>query len=240
MPCVAKNEDIPEVKLQNIFLTDTTEAEDYIEPENIPLKGYAEFIRDSEAIYLVDEDNQFVLNLKVPQKITPKSLNKEGEKILASKAPLIYSKYGAEEYQVIPREASDGIETKGLSFGTNMEQDVSYGQLEHTATFFTKYAKGCFAFNTAYERTIGSTYNSYYDNFYIAPELRFNKYLSIKHVLTADITRNRKKNEVVLSVNPLAKTRNDQLNLEFGASQTYDETNTLLRESIKFDAKFKL
>ena len=64
--------------------------------------------------------------------------------------------------------------------------------------------------------------------------------MSIRNTLTADITRDRKKNEVVLSVKPLAQKQGDRLNLEFGASQTYDSTNTLIRRQIKFNTKFKL
>ena len=239
LPCNAKNDDIPEVKFQRIFLTDTAEAEDYIEPETIPLKGYAQYIEDSEAIYLMDDNNQFVLNLKVPQKITSSSLAAEHEKIFAQK-PIIYSKYEAEEFQVIPKEGSSVVTQGQLSFGTNMGRDVDYGQLEHVATFFTRYDKGRFALNTAYERTIGSTYNNYYDNLHVAPDIMLNKYLSIKNVLTADLTRDRKKNEVVLSVSPLAKKQGDRLNLEVGASQTYDATNALIRKQIKFNTRFKL
>lgn len=237
IPCFAS--DTPEVKLQNIFLTDTTEAEDYIEPENIPLKGYAEYIEDSEAIYLTDDHNQFVLNLKVPQKITTPTIENLSNTITA-KTPVLFSKYGAEEYQISPKDGTGIVQQGGLSFGTNMEQDVDYGQLEHSATFFTKYNKGCFTFNTAYKRTIGSTYNSYYDNIYVAPELRLNKYISIKQILTADITRDRRKNEFVFTIRPLAKKSEDRLNLEFGASQTYDADNALIRKQLNFNTKFKL
>lgn len=238
-PCYAKKDEVPEVKFQRIFLTDTSEAEDYIEPENIPLKGYAQYIEDNEAIYLMDYGNQFVLNLKIPQKISSSTLSAENEKMFVQK-PVRYSKYEAEEFQVIPKEGSSVVTQGQLSFGTNMGRDVDYGQLEHVATFFTRYDKGRFAINTAYERTIGSTYNNYYDNLYVAPEIKLNKYLSIKNVLTADITRDRKKNEVVLSVSPLAKKQGDRLNLEVGASQTYDATNALIRKQIKFNTKFNL
>lgn len=239
LPSYASEDDIPEVKFQRIFLTDTSEAEDYIEPENITLKGYAQYIEDTEAIYLTDDNNQFVLNLKVPQKITTPVLTNLNENIFARR-PNVYSKYGAEEYQIIPKEGSSIVTQGSMSFGTNMTRDVDYGQLEHVATFFSRYDKGRFAVNTAYERTIGSTYNNYYDNLYISPEWRLNKFMSIKNTLTADITRERKKNEIVLSVKPLAKKQGDRLNLEFGASQTYDATNTMIRRQIKFNTKFKL
>ncbi len=223
--------------MQNIVLTDTSEAEDYIEPENIPLKGYAEYIEDTEAIYLTDDNNRFVLNLKVPQKITSRVID---ERPSVSFIPQVYSKYGAEEFQIIPKSGNSTVKQGDFSFGTNMEQEVDWGELEHTATFFTRYDKGKFAFNTAYERTIGSTFNNYYDNFSIAPEYRLNKFMSVKNVMTADITRNRKKNELIFSINPFAKTKEDRLNLEFGASQTYDDSNALIRRQIKFNTKLKL
>lgn len=239
LPCFAKKEEVPEVKLQSIFLTDTSEAEDYIEPENIPLKGYAEYIEDSEAIYLTDENDQFVLNLKVPQKITTTRLSDEHEKIY-DKKPLTYSKYGSEEYLVIPKDANSTVAAgKGVSFGTKMEQEVDYGELEHTTTMFTKYNKGRFSVTTAYERTIGSTYNNYYDSVYVAPELKLNKYLSVKEIFTSQMTLNRKKAELVLSINPLAK-KDDRLNLEFGASQTFYQTSDLIRNRIRFNTIFKL
>ncbi len=238
-PCFAAKDEVPEVKLQSIFLTDTSDAEDYIEPENIPLKGYAEYIEDAEAVYLKDDNNQFVLNIKVPQKITSSSLIESKDGIYSSK-PALYSRHGSEEYQIKPKDASSIVQNGKLSFGTNMEQDVSYGELEHTAKFFTRYDKGRFGFVTAYKRTIGSTYNKYYDSLYVAPEFKLNKFLSVKEVLTADMTYDRKKAEFVLSVNPLANTQDDRLNLELGASQTYDNTNSLIRKKIEFNTRFKL
>lgn len=236
LPCLAKDKDLV---LPNIFITDTTEAEEYIEPTDITLKGYAEYMEDAEAVYLKDDNDQFVLNLKVPQKITSKKLADEHKKILAEQ-PLVYSKYGAEEYQVMPRGRNSVVSAGGLSFGTSYDQEVDYAELEQTAGFFTKYDIGRFSVKTAYERTIGSADHFYYDNLYVAPEIRLNKVFSIKEVLTADISRNRKKAEIVLSINPLAYTKEDRLNLEFGAGQTYDANNELMRSKIRFNTRFKL
>ena len=232
----AQKDDIPEVKFQRIVLTDTSEAEDYIEPENITLKGYAQYIEDSQAIHLLD-NKKSVINLKVPQRIAATSLTKGN---IFVQRPKLYSKYESEEYQISPKDLSSFERQGGFSYGTNMEQAVDWGELKHTATFFTRYDKGRFSFNTAYKRTIGSTYNNYFDNFYIAPELRLNKFMSIKNTVTADITNDRKKNEIVLSVKPLANTREDRLNLEFGASQTYDSTNSLIRKQIKVNTRLEL
>ena len=62
LPCLSYENDL--IILPNIFITDTSEAKS----DNYTLKGYAEYLEDTEAIYLKDPDNQFVLNLKIPQK----------------------------------------------------------------------------------------------------------------------------------------------------------------------------
>lgn len=239
IPCQAAKDTMPEVKLQRIFLTDTSEAEDYIEPENIQLKGYAEYIEDSETVYLKDKDDKFVLNLKVPQKISSSSLIKD-KSTIQSKTPVLYSKYGSEEYQVIPKDETSLVKQGEISFGTNMGQEVDFGELKHSANFFTRYDKGNFGVKTAYKRTIGSTYNKYYDSIYVAPEYRLNKFLSIKEVLTADLTYERKKAEVVFAVKPFADKQDDRLNIEFGASQTFDNNNSIIRKKIEFNTRFKL
>ena len=69
---------------RNIFITDTSEAEEYLIPDSITLKGYAQFLEDSDAIYLKDDDDQFVLNLKKPQKITPEALTSKQDNSFAS------------------------------------------------------------------------------------------------------------------------------------------------------------
>ncbi len=236
LPCFAYDEDL---KLQNIFITDTTEAEEYLEPSNITLKGYAEYLEDTEAVTLTDDNDEFVLNLKVPQKITSKRLVEEHAKILAQK-PVKYSKYGAEEYQVIPKGSNAIVSSGGLSFGTSFDQDVDYAQFEQTAGVFTRYDKGRFGLKTSYERTIGSTNNSYIDNIYLTPEFRINNIVSIKEELSSNITYRRKKAELILSIKPFANTKDDRLNLELSAGQTYYEDTAFTRNRLKFNTKFKL
>ncbi len=223
-------------KFQYIYINDTSQVQDEIEQDNA-LKGYAEFMEDSQAIYLKDDNDEFVLNLKVPQKITSQKLNVTPQ--TPKKIPT-YSKFGAEEYQVIPQSKKAVVKKGGLSFGTTYDQDIDYSEFEQTAAFFTRYKIGKFALNTAYERTIGSTYNNYYDSVYLAPELKLNDMFSVREILTNDMTYRRRKTELVLSVNPLAKTNDDRLNLEFGAGQTFDQNNNMIRSKIRFSTNFKL
>ncbi len=237
LPCMAYESDL--IILPNIFITDTSEAEGEIDPDSITLKGYAEFMEDSEAIYLKDVDDQFVLNLKVPQKIGSQKLI-NGYTPNYKKQQVSYSKYGGAEYKIAPTSRDAVVSAGDVSFGTTIDEEVDYAELEHTATFFTKYKKNKFALTSAYERTIGSTYNNYIDSIYIAPEYKVNKVLSIKEILSDNRTYNRKKAELVLSINPLANTKDNRLNFEIGASRTIYAENNFVRDRIRFSTKFKL
>lgn len=231
LPCLSYENDL--IILPNIFITDTSEAE----YDNSPLKGYAEYLEDSEAIYLTDSNNQFVLNLKIPQKISAQKFINNNPAI---NKKISYSKYSGAEYKISPVSSDTIVSTGDLLFGTSIDEEVDYSQLEHTATFFTKYKKDRFAITSAYERTIGSTYNNYIDNIYIAPEIKINKILSVKNILSDNRTYNRKKAELVLSINPLANTKDNRLNFEIGASRTFYEQNHFIRDRIRFSTKFKL
>ena len=236
LPCYAKDKSI---KLQNIYITDTTEVEEYIEPDTTILKGYAEYLESTESVHLKDDMDEFVLNLKVPQKISSKSLLDKSAPNLATK-PMTYSKFGSEEYKVIPKGRDTIVSAGNLTFGTTFVEDVDTSELEQTAGVFTAYNKGRFGLKTSYARTIGSTYSNYSDNVYFTPEFRLNKIFSIKQVLSANVVTRRKKAEIVLSVHPFAHTNDDRLNLELGAGNTYSPDNELIRSKIRFSTKFKL
>lgn len=236
LPCEAKEK---VGKLQNIFITDTTEVEEYIEPDTTTLKGYAEYIEDSEAIHLKDDQDEFVLNLKVPQKISSKSLI-DNYNPAPTTRPKTYSRFGSEEYQIIPQGKNAIVSAGDLSFGTTFDQDVDTSQFEQTAGVFTAYTKGPFKLKTSYKRTVGSVHGNYTDNIYFSPEVKINKMFTIRGVLSANMLTGIKKNELVLSINPFAYTKYDRLNLEIGAGQTYSHDNELIRNKIRFNTRFKL
>lgn len=236
LPCYAKDKNI---KVQNIFITDTTEVEEYIEPDTAILKGYAEYIEDSDAIHLKDNTDEFVLNLKIPQKISSKSLLDKSKPNIAAK-PLTYSKFGTEEYKIVPTGRNTTISAGDFSFGATFDQDIDISEFEQTAGVFTAYNKGPFGLKTSYTRTIGSVYSNYSDNIYFAPELRINKIFTIKQVFSANVLTRRKKAELVLTIKPFALTNDDRLNLELGAGNTYNPDNDVVRSKIRFSTRFKL
>ena len=128
----------------------------------------------------------------------------------------------------------------GFSAGTMFNQAIDTAELEQSTGVFSRYDTERFGLYTAFSKTLNSTNSNYNDNFYFSPELKLNQYFTIKEILSTDITRNRKKAEFVVSINPFGKRDIDRLRLEFGANATFDENNALLKNQFKFSTNFKL
>lgn len=204
------------------------------------LKGYAEYNEDEQdAISLEDDIKDFQeLNIKLPGKINGQKYT--ALKTMPASSNLNYSKFSNMEYSIAPLSSTNYRKKGGFSAGTMFNQGIDYAELESSTGIFSRYENKYFAISTAYAKTVNSTNNNYNDNFYFSPELKLNQYFTLKEILSADITRNRKKAEVVLSINPFGNKDPDRLRFEFGANATYDDTNALLKNQVKFSTQFKL
>lgn len=228
-----ENEYSDDTEIQDANKTDDDEISIKITPEELPLKGYAEYEDNADAIYLKDENDNFVLNLRVPQKFESKKLIDNNE--ISKKSG--YSIFNSEEYSIAPTSVS-AVEKQGkFSYGTLFNSGIDTSQLERSTTLFTRYENKRFAINSAYKKNNLTTYGLNTDNFYIAPELKFNDRFSLSEIFSTDITRNRRKGEVVLSINPL---KDDRMKFEFGAGTTYDVNTERTWSQVKFTTKFKL
>jgi len=204
------------------------------------LKGYAEYNEDEEdAISLEDENDFHELNIKLPAKI-------HGGKYTAASGSLTspslsYSKFNNVEYSIAPVSTRNYRSKNGFTAGAMYDQGIDYAELEQSTGIFSRYENKYFALSTAYAKTVNTTNNNYNDNFYFSPELKLNQYFTLKEILSADITRNRKKAEVVLSINPFGNKDTDRLRFEIGANATYDDaTSSILKKQVKFSTKFSL
>ena len=249
LPCYA----MKEPRLRNVFITDMSEVEreqqeeavmpetdEYnVDSDSIILKGYAQFMQDSEAVYMTDENNKFVMNIKEPQKIASKSLA-DIHKVNSVTTPYMYSKFGGEEYKIKPVGGNSVYNLgNGFSVGTSYDQEVDYAEFEQTTGVFTKFETKHFALSSSYNRTICSTFGNYIDNIYVTPEIKLNDSISIKEVLSANPVTRRKKAELVLTVTPFANNLDRRLNFQAGVGNTYDDNNELIRSRFKFNTNFK-
>ena len=249
---VFAEEQTEDVKLPNIFIwtlpeeknvspddiTSSNEEEEVStvpEPEDINALDYEQYVDAADIVYLKDEENNFVLNLTVPQKFESKNI--VDTKKIHPKSRKTYSMYSNEEYSIAPQSVQSVEKHGNFSLGTLYNTGIDNSQLERSTTLFTRYEREHFAISSAFKKNNLTTYGLNTDNFYIAPELKLNKMFSFSPVLSTDITRNRRKGEFVLSVNPL---KDDRMKLEFGAGTTYDINNDRSWSQIRFNTKFQL
>ena len=249
---VFAEEQTEDVKLPNIFIwtlpeeknvspddiTSSNEEEEVStvpEPEDINALDYEQYVDAADVVYLKDEENNFVLNLTVPQKFESKNI--VDTKKIQPKSRKTYSMYSNEEYSIAPQSVQSVEKHGNFSLGTLYNTGIDNSQLECSTTLFTRYEREHFAISSAFKKNNLTTYGLNTDNFYIAPELKLNKMFSFSPVLSTDITRNRRKGEFVLSVNPL---KDDRMKLEFGAGTTYDINNDRSWSQIRFNTKFQL
>ena len=225
------------------------EDEELFADEEIPLftsveqvndKEYDEFVEDANSIFLKDEGDNYVVNLRVPQKITSNHSLKLENKIHNERL-LNLSKYSKEEYNISGKSVNSIYTKGGFSIGTTYDSSIDkISMLENSTKLFTRYERERFALSSAYEKTMNTTIGRLYDTFYLAPEFKLNNYFSMREVLSADITRNRKSSELIFSVSPYGLNGTDRFRFEVGAKQTIDQNNALYGTQLNFSTKLKL
>ena len=228
----------PEIKSDEPQVTEVGE-EEIISLEDEPvlgatvLKGYAQYIDDSNTISLKNENNEYVLNIKNPQKISAtKGLN-----LKRNTKPAL--KYVDAEYLIAPNTISTSSKVGNFTFGAKFNNEVdNIAMLETETGLFTKYERNKFALSSSITKSLNTTYAQDYNTLSIAPELKINKHLSLKNVFSADVTRNRQSYKLVFSINPFKDT--DRLLLELGAKQTYYAETEQTTSQFSFSTQFKL
>lgn len=211
------------------------------------LKGYTEFAEGAEDVLYMDDYTKFTLDIRTPQMIANEHnmLFKAGDRVIDKKLSSSFSKFKAEEYRVSSNSTKfeDSYANKygKWSYGTTFDtESTTLGQLENTTSLFTKYDSKYFALKSSYKKNNMTVSQIQTDNFSVVPELKFNNIFSIQEVLSADITRNRRSGEFVLSVNPLGNRDIDRVKLQVGAKTTQDLNSGRTWSQLEFSTKFKL
>ncbi|MDR1168658.1 MAG: hypothetical protein LBK53_07220 [Heliobacteriaceae bacterium] len=200
------------------------------------LKGYTEYREAANIIFLKDSEDEFILNIKKPQKFLPASLiNKQA---VYSSGIQAAGKFSSDEYSISPSAAKTSGQIGGFSFGTSYSTDIDNSQLEQAASMFTRFEHKNFALSSSYRKTLGTTHGNIADAMYITPEFKLNNIFTVKDVFKSEITKERITHELVLSVNPLKGS--DRLKFEFGAGQTFDRNHEITKTKIRFSTQFKL
>ena len=209
--------------------------EDNIVLNATTLKGYTQYIEDSNIIHLKDDNDEFVLNIKTPQKIaSAQSLNFG---VPTAKPTL---KYINEEYLIAPNSINASSKVGNFTIGAQYNNEIdNIAMLETETGLFTKYERNKFALSSSITKSLNTTYAQDYNTISVTPELKLNNYMTLKNVFSADVTRNRKSSKFVFSVNPFGK-KDDRMLFEFGAKQTYYEETENTSTQFTFSTQFKL
>lgn len=218
---------------------ENTEAEEPIVLNATTLKGYAEYIEGADDILYMDNYQKLSLNIKSPEKISSKNLMDGKTQYSGSNYNLI-SKFKSDEYSISPDNRNFMLQEGNWTYGTSFGSEISTSQLEKTTGLFTKYENKYFSLSSNYKKNNMTTAQIQTDNFSITPELKFNNYISIKDVLSKDMTRNRRSSELIFSINPLGAKDMDRMRFDFGAKQTYDENTGNTWSQLNFTTNFKL
>lgn len=220
------------------------------EPEQAAeLQGHLEYNQaveepeqEQNAIQLEMPINYNAINITKPQKIESKSL------ISGTKKPTFRpmqdeletaSKFSAQEYNIRPVSTSYSKKFGKFSFGTMYDSSLGSARVNYSTGLFSKYEGKHFALSTAFSKNTNCNYDSYSDNFFIIPELKLTKRLSLLDVMQTDVNQINKSNELVLRYTPHFKRYADDVQFELGAGQSFYEDN-YIKSSIRFSTRFKL
>lgn len=220
-----------------LIIEDGYDDEDNVAFGSTVLKGYAEYLEDSSSIHLKDDEDNFVLNIKVPQKITAS----KGMNLQTIPETKPYLQYKDAEYAIAPSNIRASSKTGDFTIGALYGNEVdSIAMLEKETGLFTKYEKNRFALSTTYKKNLNTTYALFYDTLSVAPEFKLNNYMSVKNEYKADITRNRRSGSLILSLNPFGKKDYDRMRFELGAKQTVYMDTDFTKTEFSFSTQFKL
>lgn len=240
MPDLDTSKEAPSEDIIYVDTPEKTSDEVILEEEDIlsatTLKGYASYMEDSNAIHLKDENNNYVLNIKTPQKISAtKSLN------LSTTPKKQLTQYQDAEYIIAPSTIKAASKTGDFTFGALYGNEIdNIAMLETETGLFTKYEKDRFAISSSFKKSLNTTYAKDYNTISFTPELKVNNYISLKNKLSADITRNRRSSELVFSLNPFGKKDKDRMLLELGAKETVYMDTGFNKTQFSFSTIFKL
>lgn len=229
-----KDKDVPSEAVE-----EETLEEEPIVLNATTLKGYAEYIEGADDILYMDNYQELSLNIKSPEKISSKNLLDGKTQYSGSNYNLI-SKFKSDEYSISPDNRNFMLQEGNWTYGTSFGSEISTSQLERSTGLFTKYENKYFALSSNYNKNNMTTAQIQTDNVSVTPEFKFNNYISIKDVLSKDMTRNRRSSELIFSINPLGAKDKDRMRLNFGAKQTYDENTGNTWSQLNFTTNFKL
>ena len=141
---------------------------------------------------------------------------------------------------ILPLNGSAIAQSGGLSYGTTWGEELSYSQMESTASMFVKYDFARrFTLGTAFRQSANRDLDNQYGTFRITPEWHITDKLTIKDSFTNYINGTKNKNELIIVYTPALKKYADSLKFQLGVAQSF-YANGNQSSGINFSTGFKL
>lgn len=203
------------------------------------LQGYAEYNEEEENTITLDNSDSAVSDIKIKKPSKVSQTDFSNLNVTPQKGN--YFSYLAPEYSITPVSNKRYKQFGNFKAGAVYGQEIYYAELEQSSGVFSSYDfNKNFSISTSYMKTVNSTNNDYNDNFYFSPSLKINQYFTLSESLSADISKERQKAAVYLSINPFGNKDSDRLIFELGASQTRYSDGRTPKNKFSFTTKIKL
>ncbi len=218
-----------------------TPAEEQVK-ESLKLKGQVEFDDNPvETIYLDDTIDKPEVNIPQHSLTLPVGVLNITSNTNTARSALARSMVNRNSLgDILPLSGSAVAHSGGISYGTKWGEELSYSQLESTASIFVRYdSPKWYSFTTSIRQSANRDIDNQYGTLRISPEWHITDRLTLKDSFTNYVSGQKNKNELTIVYTPALKKYADSLKFELGVAQSYYRTGRQ-SSSVSFSTGFKL
>lgn len=224
-----------------LIFTSPIFAEETIK-ETLKLQGQVEYDDNPvETIYLDENIEKPQVNipqktLRLPVGVLNIMTNTNTPRSALARAMVNRSCLG----DILPLSGSVSAQNGGITYGSKWGEELSYSQLESTASVFVRYDTArFFSLDTSFNQSSTRDMPSQYGTFRLTPEWHITDKLTLKNSFTDYVNLPKNKNELVIVYSPEFRKYVESLKFELGLAQSY-YTNGRQSSAIRFSTGFKL
>ena len=220
-----------------------TSAEEKQVKETYKINGQVEYDDNPvETIYLVENIEKPEVNipqrtLTLPVGVLNITSNTNTQRSALARVMVTRNALG----DILPLSGSVVAHAGSFSYGSKFGEELSYSQVESTASFFLRYdSPRHYSFETSIRQSANRELeDSQWSSIRITPEWHITDKLTLKDSFSNYVQYRKNKNELTLVYTPSLKKYADSLKFELGIAQSY-YANGNRSESVSFSTGFKL
>ena len=225
-----------------IFLTIVPVSAEEVVKETYKLQGQVEYDDNPvETIYLDDTIERPQVNipkrsLTLPVGVLNITSNTNTPRSALARA--MVNRRGVQD--ILPLSGSITEQSGGFSYGSMWGEELSYAQIESSASMFVRYdAPKFLSFMADIKQSANQDIGTQYNTLRVAPEWHITDKLTLKNSFTTYMNLPKNKNELTLIYTPELKKYADSLKFELGVAQSFYRSGKQ-SSAVSFTTGFKL